>query len=52
MPLSILPSLDDDEYEGYEYLELKPDLTALSDLVHTRIGQTIISCQKSYSRHL
>ncbi|KIL68648.1 hypothetical protein M378DRAFT_8688 [Amanita muscaria Koide BX008] len=35
MPLSVLPSLDDDEYEGDEYPELKPDLTALSDLVHT-----------------
>ncbi|KAM6500814.1 Protein kinase-like domain containing protein [Amanita muscaria] len=46
MPLSVLPSLDDDEYEGDEYPELKPDLTALSDLVHTRIGQTITSCQK------
>jgi aminoglycoside phosphotransferase (APT) family kinase protein len=46
MPLSILPSLDDNEYESDEYPELKPDLTALSDLVHTRIGLKITSCQK------
>ena len=41
-----MTSLDDDEYESDEYPELKPDLTALSDLVHTRIGWTITSCQK------
>ncbi|KAF8337712.1 kinase-like domain-containing protein [Amanita rubescens] len=46
MSLSILPSLDDDEYESDEYPELKPNLTGLSDLVHTRIGRTITSCQK------
>ena len=41
-----MTSLDDDEYESDEYPELKPGLTALSDLVHTRIGWTITSCQK------
>ena len=43
---SILPSLDDDEYESDEFPELKPDLTALSNLVHTHVGQKITSCQK------
>ncbi|KAF8338464.1 hypothetical protein F5887DRAFT_514377 [Amanita rubescens] len=46
MLLSILPSLDDDGYESDEYPELKPDLKALSDLVYTRIGRKITSCQK------
>ena len=46
MSLSILPSLDDDEYESDEHPELKPDLEALRDLVYTRIGRKITSCQK------
>jgi len=47
MPLAILPSLDNKEYESDEYPELKPDLTALSGLVYTRIGKKITSCQKA-----
>ena len=50
MPLSILPRLqDDDEYETDEYPELKPDLTALRNLVYTRTGRTTSSCQKGNS---
>jgi hypothetical protein len=43
---AILPSLDDKEYESDEYPELAPDLTALSDIVHTRTHKSIVSCQK------
>ena len=47
MTLVILPSLDDDEYDSDEYPELKPDLTALSDLIYTGTRRRIKSCQKA-----